>query len=211
MVSNANEAIAQNEANPHRGLDAEKWQDLRKDMDFSETPPELAEQATDLSLNPGWEALLSALRIAGVVLLILLLVFLIVKLVLKAKRKDEKPNQAATDETEDVLPTALAPMDVLWKAFNTAKNNGDFREALRLLYQISIKRMGEANFIHPEPDKTNWEYVTELKDAPQAQIFAGLTIIYEKCWYGDESLSPAIFRNYEANFTAYITGFDDAK
>ena len=57
----------------------------------------------------------------------------------------------------------------------------NFRLAVRLLYLQTLKRLTDAGRIVWKPDKTNRQYVQEMKNAD----FEQLTTQFEYVWYGD--------------------------
>ncbi len=186
-------------------LDPEKWDDLRKGLDYNEAPlPEM--QSGELPAAPvGIGVWLEMLKIVGIILLIILLVFLIVRLIMKSKGPQRSRKSAAgIVAPEQVTPTALSPMELLWKHFQKAKDAGDFRECLRILYQISLKKLGENGWVKPKVDKTNREYLNEIETGDVAREFADLTLIHEYSWYGDTIVKTAEFGDFEPRFMKFI-------
>ncbi len=57
----------------------------------------------------------------------------------------------------------------------------NFRLAVRLLYLQTLKRLTDADRIAWKPDKTNRQYVQEMKNSD----FEQLTTQFEYVWYGD--------------------------
>jgi len=187
-------------------LDPEKWDDLRKGLDYNEAPlPEM--QSGDVPAAPpvGLGIWMEMLKIVGIIILIILLVFLIVKLIMKSKGPQRsKKGSVEKVAPEKVVPTALSPMELLWQHFQKAKEAGDFRECLRILYQISLKKLGENGWVKPKADKTNREYLNEIETGDVAREFADLTLIHEYSWYGDTPVKAAEFGNFEPRFMKFI-------
>lgn len=191
-------------------LDDTTWEELRKKLDFNEVAPEAVDPVNVEPSNFNFPMLMEALRFGGVVLIVLLLVFIVVRLIGGKKKRAGNDKSEGLEESSD-QPTALTPMDVLWTAFKAAKAAGDLREALRILYQISIKKLSISGFVTAHPDKTNWEYVSEIGDPDRANAFAKITLVYETHWYGDEVLTDIIFSRQEPGFIQFIEALPDEK
>lgn len=186
-------------------LDPEKWDDLRKGLDYNEAPVQRSDQINAPVAPLGLGIWAEMLKITGLIALVILLIVLIVRLILKAKapQKTAKKEAAASDPNEKI-PTALSPIEMLWKHFQKAKEAGDYRECLRILYQISLKKLGENGWVKTKADKTNREYLNEIETGAIANDFAHLTLIHEYSWYGDTPVKASEFKVYEPQFINFI-------
>ncbi|MBL7727986.1 MAG: DUF4129 domain-containing protein [Dinghuibacter sp.] len=70
----------------------------------------------------------------------------------------------------------------------------NFRLALRILYLETLKKMTDRNIISWRPEKTNWEYVREIKDASVRTPFAEITNAFDYAWYGEFNIDEPLFR-----------------
>ncbi len=184
------------------GLDRRAWEEGRKGMEYVETAlPELGDAPSGSSIIA--LMVIQLLRILGVVAIAAGLIFLIVRGVRRYSAGSMKGKNIPAEEQEE-MPTAIAPIDVLTKAFEDARSRRDFREALRLLYQICIKQLDMAGALVAHPDKTNWEYVAELKEPSKSQQFARLTMLFEHSWYGEFAFTSAAYEQTEPRFMAFI-------
>ena len=186
-------------------LDPEKWDDLRKGLDYNEAPsPEiLPRQDTIAPLGLGvW---MEMAKIFGILLLLGLLIYLIVKLILNGKRAKKSPKKDGKEIlANEKMPTALSPMETLWSHFENAKGARDYRECLRILYQISLKELGQKGWVVTKTDKTNREYLEEIEPGNVAGDFSNLTLIHEYSWYGDTLLEKSEYVKYEPQFLRFI-------
>lgn len=189
-------------------LDRAVWENLRKGLDYTEESPEpLQLETPDSSGNFDFGVMLEIIRIAGAVILVLLLVFIVVKIISGKRKKAEKDFEISA-ETEDIVRAEM-PIDLLWLAWQQAKAAGQYREALRILYQIALKKLGEANKILLHPEKTNWEYVTEISDPLKSKEFADITVIYEINWYGNSTPTRSEFEKHHLVLLNFIKAFPD--
>ncbi|UHG91690.1 DUF4129 domain-containing protein [Spirosoma oryzicola] len=70
-------------------------------------------------------------------------------------------------------------------AIDEAVGQRNFRQAVRLLYLQTLKRLTDPGLIHYKPDKTNQHYINELAKTPLQTDFERLTRQFEFIWYGD--------------------------
>lgn len=70
---------------------------------------------------------------------------------------------------------------------------GDYRRAVRLLYLNALKRMTDRGLIQWKLDKTNHEYLRELRNSTVIEPFRRATLVFEYVWYGDISVDETNF------------------
>lgn len=80
----------------------------------------------------------------------------------------------------------------------------DYRRVVRLYYLQTLKALSDKNLIEFQPDKTNADYMRELKKSDLKPVFAKLTYVYEYVWYGQ-------FEIDDNNFLAASKAFNDFK
>ena len=84
-----------------------------------------------------------------------------------------------------------------------ATKNGNYRLAVRYLYLQSLKRLSERKYIEINTNKTNYEYVTEIRKHKFANEFASLTLQYEYVWYGEYPVDERLFEQIQNSFTRF--------
>jgi hypothetical protein len=72
----------------------------------------------------------------------------------------------------------------LEKSLRQAMAKRDYRLAVRYLFLLTLNRLGEKGILQLSPDKTNYQYATELAGKPYASRFARLSLQYEYVWFG---------------------------
>lgn len=65
-----------------------------------------------------------------------------------------------------------------------ALKDKDYRKVVRLYYLQTLKILTDKNLIEFKADKTNADYMRELKKSDVKPAFARLTYVYEYVWYG---------------------------
>ena len=84
-----------------------------------------------------------------------------------------------------------------------AIRNGNYRLAVRYLYLQSLQRLSEKKFIEINTNKTNYEYVMEVRRHKFANEFASLTLQYEYVWYGEYPVDERLFEQIQGSFTQF--------
>ena len=82
--------------------------------------------------------------------------------------------------------------------------DGQYRRAVRLLYQQALQRLDRTGAIGWRPGKTNRTYVREL-DEPHRSAFARLTRLFEQVWYGGAAVDAEQFEQIRARFASFGT------
>ena len=80
---------------------------------------------------------------------------------------------------------------------------GNYRLAVRYLYLQSLHRLSEKKFIEINANKTNYEYVMEVRRHKFANEFASLTLQYEYVWYGEYPVDENLFEQIQGGFTQF--------
>lgn len=68
---------------------------------------------------------------------------------------------------------------------NQAINEGNFRLATRFLYLKSLKILSKNNIIEWHFDKTNSDYLNEIKNTETQNLFKKVSYVYDYVWYGE--------------------------
>jgi len=85
----------------------------------------------------------------------------------------------------------------------SAIKSGNYRLAVRYLYLQSLKRLSEKKIIEINSNKTNYEYVTEIRKHKFANEFASLTLQYEYVWYGEYPVDERLFEQIQNGFSQF--------
>ncbi|MCB0531729.1 MAG: DUF4129 domain-containing protein [Lewinellaceae bacterium] len=81
----------------------------------------------------------------------------------------------------------------------------DFSQAVRIYFLQIIKQLSESGAIRWSKEKTNRDYLREMRPHPQYESFRGLTRSYERIWYGNVTVDEKMFSEIEPGFKALIT------
>ncbi|MDY0779641.1 hypothetical protein [Tenacibaculum sp. IB213877] len=114
-----------------------------------------------------------------------------------------KPTQINTTQTlvyedEDIHNADLESL--LKKAINEKDN----RLSIRYYYLLALKKLSEKELIKYDNDKTNSEYLFEIKDTHTRSYFSYLSYIYTYVWYGNFSLNDTDFSKVEEKYKLFF-------
>ncbi len=76
----------------------------------------------------------------------------------------------------------------------------EYRRATRLMYLNLLKRLSTKKMISWEENKTNRDYLYEIKDRSLRSEFEGTTLMYEYVWYGDAEIDESSFSIVRSSF-----------
>lgn len=79
----------------------------------------------------------------------------------------------------------------------------NYRNAVRLLHLKILKILASNGMIHPGKDKTNRDYLKEIRDENLRMGFMDLTGIYNQIWYGHYPLSEEDYNRFAGDFNHF--------
>lgn len=81
-----------------------------------------------------------------------------------------------------------------------AKSEKDYRKAIRYYYLWVLQKLTDRNLIKWHKDKTDFDYLQELKNHSIKDNFSSNTYIYDHIWYGNFDLNSKEFELAESIF-----------
>jgi Domain of unknown function (DUF4129) len=112
-----------------------------------------------------------------------------------------KPKSAKAEaEVEEEIITNESNFDAL---IRQALQGGNYRQAVRYQYLRTLHLLAEKNMVQLAPDKTNFQYVSEIANRSHQQPFASLTLNYEYVWYGEFEIDKNIYDKIESGFKGF--------
>lgn len=135
------------------------------------------------------------------VLAIAFVLFILYRLFLAdgAFRLRSKSAAKAETEVEEIINNQ-SDFDLL---IRQALQTGNFRQAVRYQYLRTLHLMADKNLVQLSPDKTNFQYVSEIANRDLQQPFASLTLNYEYVWYGEFEIDKIMYDKIESKFTGF--------
>ncbi len=86
-----------------------------------------------------------------------------------------------------------------------AADRGEYRLAIRYQYVYLLRLLAEKQMIVLLPQKTNAQYLSEVKQRPFSEALAKLTLQYEYVWYGGFTLTREQFDLIASGFRKFIS------
>lgn len=197
-------------------LDKQRWKEITSDMDYSGAREELVEeekekdsfgeeaiQERSVSSSSDSGSLFGAgfFKVFAIIFLVAVVVMVILFLV-----KDGLPKNEKTEKMEITLENIednIHETD-LEKFIREAKDKGDYALAMRLYYLAIIKELSLKKLIKWKRDKTNGEYLRELRSSNFFVEFNEVTNIFERIWYGSGKIDAETFAGFEGKFRGLV-------
>lgn len=200
---------------PVQELNKQKWEEITSDMDYSGEAEVLDEEdekgkdsfgdeaVRERSRSIGGGNLFGAGLFKGFAIIFLIAVAVMIILFLL---KDRLPNNEKIEKTAITLENIEENIHEtdLEKFIREAKGKGDYALAMRLYYLSIIKELSLKKLIKWKRDKTNGEYLRELRSSTFFADFSEVTSIFERIWYGGGKIDAGTFEGFEGKFRGLV-------
>ncbi|WP_179018736.1 DUF4129 domain-containing protein [Winogradskyella forsetii] len=90
------------------------------------------------------------------------------------------------------------------KLISKALKNSNYRLATRYLYLKSLKSLANKQLIEWHYEKTNTDYLNEIKDGQLKTLFKRVSYIYDYVWYGEFPIDEASYNKNKVDFNQLI-------
>lgn len=192
-----------------RDFDKTKWEQATKDLQYAtEKERRTKERKADgrdkepFSLKFGGNATLAMQIIIGL-LLAALLFFVLRSLLGLNNPRNKKINEILSVEELTQLEENLYQAN-LDDFIRRAIEQGNYTLAVRLYYLAILKELSLQERIEWKRDKTNRDYLREMRSSNIFSDFSDVTTIFERIWYGNIALSQPDFEQVEPKFRNLI-------
>lgn len=193
-----------------RDVKTAQWDEATDGLDYSKdvpNPPKERKKKPDNTPSPSfdWTGLTQGL---GTILQVLAVLFALAIISYGIYWMMQAPRNRviARDGTE----ITLANLDEyihetdLERFLREALAASDWPLAVRLYFLQSIKQLSEKEAIVWSKEKTNRDYLREMRNHALSAQFRDLTRQYEQVWYGNQALSKEAFARMEPEFKALL-------
>lgn len=89
-----------------------------------------------------------------------------------------------------------------------AQSNHDYRLTVRYYYLWLLRKMSDKNIIQWDTNKTNMDYLYEIKNKALRDRFAYNCYLYDYIWYGEFELNQEAYLQAEISFKETIGAID---
>lgn len=142
----------------------------------------------------------SVVRILLWTIAIAVILFVIYRLFLSENGLFTSPTRNKLLELEEEPVTDIEYLD---QQLNEAVHAGNYRLAVRYMYLQVLSKISERGWIVLSPDKTNYQYVRELKKTQLKNDFSRITLNYDYIWYGDFVIGRDVFTAVKEEFDQF--------
>jgi hypothetical protein len=144
-------------------------------------------------------------KVVVIIITLALLIFTLIKLLGKTGNANAK---VYTDNIniEELTEENFIETD-LEKLLRLALESNDYRSAVRILYLSTIQQLNTTGLILWKKDKTNKDFLREMRKHSEYKTFRDITLAYEIVWYGDRQIELQQFtslKNIVDNFSQKI-------
>lgn len=134
----------------------------------------------------------------GVVVLYLLIKFLLENPVSSVFKTEDKTIEGFSYVEENIKQVDFD------KLIKKAINENNYRLATRYMYLKCLKTLAHKEVIEWHFDKTNSDYLKEIKDSNLKSLFKRVSYIYDYIWYGEFPIDESTFNKNKADFNQLI-------
>lgn len=83
------------------------------------------------------------------------------------------------------------------------ENNGEYRSAIRYQFLYILKKLSDRKIIVWNPEKTNKDYVAELKEPHLKNEFSKLSYIFDYVWYGEFGIDKEDYTRFKQQYQSF--------
>ena len=134
----------------------------------------------------------------GIIVLYLLIKFLIQNPIRSVFKTDTKTIDGFSYVEEDIKQIDFD------KLINKALKDKNYRLATRYLYLKSLKTLASKKVIDWHYEKTNSDYLSEIKGRKLKALFKRVSYIYDYVWYGEFPIDEVSFNKNKDDFNELL-------
>jgi len=173
-------------------LDDDEWQNKRDDYEYGTETRENESSGNNIP-HANYSDTAEIVKMVFFVIILAVLIFLIYKLIIsniENKKTDE--GLVFIDDLSKVEDNLMRAD--LEKLLQQMIDRGDYRSAIRVQYLQIIQRLSKKKHIKWAKQKTNFDYLKELKEPTLSNDFSKTTLIYESAWFGHQQITAQRFK-----------------
>ncbi len=190
-------------------FDKSDWKKATQDLDYSEDPkkPKKEKETNNADLPDFNGEILSkeaaeVLRTFFFILAIGILAFILYRIlrssVMLKNPKVRAQTVGVTEVIQNIQETELEKM------LREALSSNNYKQAIRICYLMVIKELSLKKLIEWKKDKTNGEYLKEMRDHEEYRPFRDLTRFFERAWFGEGEVQEGDYTQSKPKFDSLI-------
>ncbi|GAB0156105.1 hypothetical protein CHRYSEOSP005_13690 [Chryseobacterium sp. Alg-005] len=83
------------------------------------------------------------------------------------------------------------------------ERSGDYRSAIRYQFLFILKKLSDKKRINWNPEKTNKDYIAELKQGTLKDEFFNLSYIFDYVWYGEFNIEEQTYLKFKNQYQSF--------
>jgi len=128
------------------------------------------------------------------------MLYLLIRMLIKVPAGQVFKSNDTALEGFNLMEESIEEVD-FEKLIKQASEEGNYRLATRYLYLKSLKNLAKKNIIKWDYDKTNSDYLLEIKKEETKSLFKTVSRIYDYVWYGEFPVDKESFERNQKHFT----------
>ena len=175
---------------PHESIMERMMRNLKKVLEsiFGEMDPIKAGNATELILKS------IAIFVVGFVLYLLIRYLMGKEGNLFFGKKNKKVAIQSGDLHENIHEISFE------ESIANFERSKDYRLAIRYQFLRILKKLSDKKMIEWNPEKTNRDYVKELKDEQVKKAYQDYFYIFDNVWYGEFEVNETEYQSFKKRF-----------
>jgi|GEM_PF-5967893 len=186
------------------GFDEQDWKKATAGLDFNEKiKPARNRRSSNIGMggiNPAVAKVMIIL--VGALALAFILYHFIGKSRIPANKRIDKMRGLVLDPDKLEEEVMEAPFEAY---IEEALQQRQYALAIRLHYLWALQTLAHRQLIHWKKDKTNREFLAELRPTALGGPFFQATAVYEWVWYGDQPITQQHYQQYAGLFAPLTT------
>jgi hypothetical protein len=170
-------------------LDQNKYEEIIENLDYTKTQKKLRIKEFDLNepeekkesaITEVFAMIFRLLALICIIGLIGFILFQLFKLIETTDKTLELKESLSVEEIQEIDSE-----DLLQKALD----EGDYRTAIRMKFIIILQEFNKNDLIQWKEEKTNRDYLNELRQTNKYAFFREASSIYNLIWYGNHNIT----------------------
>jgi len=134
------------------------------------------------------------------ILLFLLLIWIIYIIV---KNRQPSNKKVVVQNVENDWHPEVITKTELELMLEKAQANEDYRECVRVFFMFILKELTKKSWIKWKAEKTNYDYVLEMRSKNNSMGFEEAVRIYDIVWYGDYAITKDVYAKLQPALLNY--------
>ena len=183
-----------NEGIDQQNGDGDYYEEEEEEIDTDEVKEEKRSTSSSFSISTEvWQVL-------GALILFSLLIFIIYQII-----QNKRPSNTKIISTsfEDDWNPEMITKTQLELLLDKSIDEEDYRSCIRIYFTFILKELIRKGWIKWKKEKTNYDYILEMKSKSNSKEFEESVQIFELVWYGEYMIDKPIFDSIQPKMNAF--------